>query len=91
MVLEPPCFTMFFSLKFEVALDKSATVSSLPSCHDPAALSLPMNPQNQISYLKMLMLAWCYKLDQTSLLHFITTEPQFNNIINKSQHQEATY
>jgi len=36
MVLEPPCFILFFSLKFEVAFDKSAIVSALHSCPDPA-------------------------------------------------------
>lgn len=38
MVLERPCLIMFFSLKFEVALDTSAMVRALPSCHGPAAI-----------------------------------------------------
>lgn len=40
MVLERPCLIMFFSLKFDVALDTSAIVRALPSCHDPAALEI---------------------------------------------------
>jgi len=47
MVLEPPCFILFFSLKFEVAFDKSAIVSALHSCPDPAAQFANI-PRNQI-------------------------------------------